>query len=228
MTITRLSAVPAVDSFGLALPAEWVRLPLRRDDEFEAFVRLQRRRLSEHGDLSRTAERRLELALRQLRNTCVREQITLAAMFAVPVDDESADLLAGTCTLGTVSQARLGTELPLTVNTLAAAISRFGPATTGGVEVAELEPPAQVTLPAGLAVKLVRLHTLPPDPATRERLQLFAEHYLVPFDGGRRAAALTFATPNVELARPLSTLFDEIAASFRMFAGDDPTDPVAA
>jgi hypothetical protein len=227
MTVTRMFAEPAVDSFGLALPAEWLRLPLGRDD-FEPFVRLQRRRLAEHAELSRTAQRRFELVLRQLRNTCLREMITLAAMFAVPVDDESTDLLAATCTLGTVSQDALGTDLPLTVNTLAAALSRFGPATTEGVELADLEPPAQVALPAGPAVKLVRLHTLPPDPVSRARLQLFAEHYLVPFDRGRRAAALTFATPNVELARPLSTLFDEIAASFRMFAGDDPTDPVAA
>jgi hypothetical protein len=227
VTVTRLHAAPAVDTFGLALPAEWLRLPLG-GDEFEPFVRLQRRRLADHGELSPTARRRFELVLRQLRNTCLRESITLAALFAVPVDDESADLLAATCTLGTVSQAGLGTDLPLTVNTLGAALSRFGPATGDGVEVADLEPPAQVRLPAGPAVKLVRLHTLQPDPTTRARLRLFAEHYLVPFDNGRRAAALTFATPNVELARPLATLFDEIATSLRMFAGDDPTDPVAA
>ena len=68
-----------------------------------------------------------------LRNTCLREQITLTAMFAAPVDDESTDLLAATCTLGTVSQAGLATDLPLTVNTIAAALSRFGPAPTDGV-----------------------------------------------------------------------------------------------
>jgi hypothetical protein len=227
-----------VDSFGIALPPDWVRFPLEGAD-FEAFVRLQRARLAESGQLSKTAQRQFELVMRQIRNDCERENVTLAALLAAPIDPDSPTgevgpepgdnlhLLSATCTLSTVTQGSLGTDLPLTVNTIAAAMGREPGADEDGVEAVNLEPPARIELAAGRAVKLVRLHTYPPHPETRQRLSVFAQHLFVPYDAGRRAAVITFSTPNVEYAKPLSGLFDEMAATFRMFGGDDPTDPLA-
>jgi hypothetical protein len=222
------TAVP-VDSFGIALPADWVRFPLDWSD-FEQFVRLQRKRLADTGDLPKTAQRQFELLMRQVRNDCRRENVTLAALLAAPIDPRAEGeiaLLSATCTISVVTQASLGTDLPLTVNTIAAAMGRQPGPDGDGVEIVNLDPPARVELPAGRAVKLARLHTFPPEPETLQRLVVFAQHVMVPYDDGRRAAVITFSTPNSEYAKPLSGLFDQMAATFRMFGGDDPTDPLA-
>ena len=227
-----------IDSFGIALPPDWVRFPLD-GSEFEDFVRLQRKRLSEFGQLSKTAQRQFELVLRQVRNDCARDNVTLAAVLAVPLDPDSPTgeagarpsenlaLLAATCTISVMTQGSLGTDLPLTVNTLAAAMGRQPGVDEDGVEAVNLDPPERIETAAGPAVKLVRLHTFPPQPETLRKLSVFAQHLILPYDGGRRAVVVTFSTPNVDYAKPLSSLFDEIGATFRMFGGDDPTDPLA-
>jgi hypothetical protein len=38
---------------------------------------------------------------------------------------------------------------------------------------------------------------------------------------------VSFASPTPAYARPLSTLFDTMMTTFRMFGDDDPTDPTA-
>lgn len=226
-----------VDTFGIALPPEWVRFPL--GDDFEQFVRSQRTRLAETAQLSRTAERRFELVMRQLRNDCQREGVSLVAALVLPIDADgelaggehgdtaAAGLLAVTCSISSINRAGLGTDLPLTVNTIAAAMARQAATTGDGTEIANLEAPARVALPGGPAVRLVRLHTYPPHPETRQRLKLFVEHVIVPYDDGQNAAVVTFASPNPEFAQPLSELFGEIAKTFRTFAGDEPTDLTA-
>jgi len=222
-----------IDTFGIALPPEWVRFPV--DGDFEDFVRGQRRRLADEAQLSKTAQRQFELIMRQLRNDCRRSNVTLAAaMFAV-IDEPAefddgetveAGLLAASCTISSLSRAALGSELPLTVNTIAAAMTR-DPAADDGVEIVNLDPPAIVDLAAGRAVKLVRLHTHPPSPTTLERLAVFVQHVMVPYDDGERAAVVSFASPTPAYARPLSSLFDAMVGTFRMFGGDTPTDPLA-
>lgn len=234
----RAAPVDSVDSFGIALPPDWVRFPLD-GSEFDDFVRLQRTRMAEFGQLSKTAQRQFELMLRQVRNDCARDNVSLAAILGVPLDPDSPtgepgatpganlSLLSATCTISVMTQATLGTDLPLTVNTLAAAMGRQPGTDDDGVDVVNLDPPERIESPAGPAVKLVRLHTFPPQPDTRRRLSVFAQHLLVPYDNGTRAVVVTFSTPNVDYAKPLSELFDEIGATFRMFGGDDPTDPLA-
>lgn len=142
-----------------------------------------------------------------------------------------AGLLSASCTIGALTRSRLGSDLPLTVNTIAAAMGRIAPSqdpgTDGAAEVVDLDPPTIVDLPAGRAVRLVRLHTWAPDPVTRQRPALFAQHLVIPYDDGERAAVVTFASPTQTYARPLAALFDAMAQTFRMFAGDDPTDPTA-
>jgi hypothetical protein len=232
-----------VDTFGIALPPEWTRFPLENGD-FEAFVQLQRHRLANEAQLSRTAQRQFELLMRQLRNDCGRANVKMVAVMLATIDDPDPDpdpdpepdpepdqpnagLLSATCTISAMSRASLGSDLPLTENTIAAAMSRGPVAGDDGVEIVDLDPPAIVTLPVGRAVKLVRLHTFPPDAKTRQRLAVFAQHVLVPYDNGERAAVLSFSSPTPAYAKPLSALFDAMSKTFRLFAGDMPTDPLA-
>lgn len=222
-----------VDTFGIALPPEWVRFPLG-DGDFEEFARVQRARLTKEAHLSRTAQRQFELVMRQLRNDCSRANITMVAVMLATIDDgdrtdvADAGLLSATCTISTMTRASLGSDLPLTENTIAAAMKRQPTANDDGIEIVDLDPPVIVTLPAGKAVKLVRLHTFPPDHHTRRRLAVFAQHILVPYDNGERAAVLSFSSPTPAYAKPLSALFDAMTETFRLFSGDMPTDPLAA
>lgn len=203
-----------VDSYGLALPNEWQRIPLDRA-KFEQFARQQRSRLAGRGDLSRTGQRQFEVVLRQLRNDCVRRGVVLVSVFAAAIDAEAREtgLLAATCTLATLDQAGLATALPLTVNTLLAATARSRRA----IDVA---PPDAVDLAGGRAVRLVRLHRVGGEDGAR----VLAEHYLLPHGDGQRAAVLSLATPNVEFCDPMRALFGEVANTLRTFAGDEPTD----
>lgn len=224
---TRSKRAP-IDSLGLVFPPEWVRFPLGEGD-FEQFVTAQRRRLAEETTLSRTAQRQYELLMRQLRNDCQRSDVTLAAVMNAAIEDDGSDpsgtgLLAAACTVSTMSKAALGTELPLTVNTIAAAMARE-PTGEDGVEIVNLDAPVIVDLQAGRGVKLVRLHTFPPNPDTLERGAVFVQHFLVPYDDGQRAAVVTFASPTPAYAKPLSGLFDQMMTTFAMFAGDEPTNP---
>ncbi len=79
-----------VDTFGIALPPEWVRFPLGGGD-FEEFVRVQRARLASEADLSRTAQRQFELVMRQLRNDCGRANITMVAVMLATIDAKRHD-----------------------------------------------------------------------------------------------------------------------------------------
>lgn len=217
-----VSAAP-VDSYGLALPAVWRRIPLDREG-FERFVGNQRRQLAETGELSRTAQRRFEVLLRQLRNDCARHGVVLVAVYAATAgsspDRAQVELLAATCTLATLDQPRLGTSLPLTANTLLAAAAR-------GNSGADVEPPVIVDLPGGRAVRLVRrqrIGQVQADEREVDGVDVLAEHYLLPHGDGRRAALLSLATPNVECGDAMRALFRELANTLRTFAGDAPTD----
>jgi len=225
------AVIDPVLTFSIALPPEWARFPLEGGD-FESFVQLQRRRLAEESQLTRTAQRQFELIMRQLRNDCGRANVKMVAVMLATIDEpgaarrahsnrafdsSTAGLLSATCTISSMSRASLGCDLPLTENTIAAAMSRQPATSDDGVEIVDLDPPAIITLPVGKAVKLVRLHTFLPDAQTRQRLAVFAQHMLVPYDNGERAAVLSFSSPTPAYAKPLSTLFDAMSETFRLF-----------
>lgn len=220
-----------VDTFGIVLPEDWMRIPLEAD-EFEAFARGQRRRLSGDGEMSRTAARQFELLLRQLRGDALREHVTLAASMIVLLDDSPDDegetveagLLTAACTISSIDRCSMGSDLPLTVNTIAAAMGRTPPVDDDGAEISNLEPPEIVDLPAGQTVRLVRLHRYPTS-EVGEQLNVFAQHFFVPFGDGQRSALASFSSVTPEYARPLSRLFDHMMETFRMFGGDMSTDP---
>lgn len=222
-----------IDTFGIALPDDWFRIPLE-GDEFETFANQQRRRIRVELDLSPTGARQFELLIRQLRNDCRREHVTLAAVMALGIEQPSTldgtdvdpGLLTAACTISSIDRTDMGSELPLTVNTIAAAMSRT-PESDDGIEITNLEKPSITELPAGQAVRLVRTQTHPPSAVLGERLTMFAQHYLVPFGEGQRAAVVTFTSASPQYARPLSKLFEQMIRTFRMFGGEMPTDPIA-
>ncbi|MAT04029.1 MAG: hypothetical protein CL424_03175 [Acidimicrobiaceae bacterium] len=229
-----------VDTFGIGLPPQWVRFPLDDGRAFDDLVRQQRERLVAEAQLTRTASRRFELLMHTVRADCRRSNVRMVATMTDtfepdpddPVlDGDGADgdgsrreLLSAACTIAVLDRREMGSDLPLTVSTMVVALGRE-PRAQDGAEVTNLEPAAIEQLPAGKAVKLVRLHTFePPDP-TVQRPKMFVQQFLMPIDDGERAAVVSFATPTVEHARALGELFDAMMSTFRVFRGDDPTDP---
>lgn len=242
-----------VDTFGIGLPPDWVRVPLE-DGDFDAFVRGQRDRLRREAKLSRTAERQFEVLMRGLRNDCDSAGVRMIASLlgvvdteatsAIPdeeteeatVEDES-ELVAASMTVSVVTRSELGSDVPLTVNTIQVAMSldRTGHDNSDSNEasVTNLEPPTIVTVPVGEVVKLIRLHRLKIHQNRglgdlHKDLPVFVQHFIVPIDEvGSSAAVVTFTTPMVSLARPMSELFDAMMETFEMFTGDDITEPGA-
>lgn len=221
-----MSAV--VDTFGLALPGAWVRFPLEQGADFESFARSQRELLEREAKLSKTAQRQFELLMRAVRADCERANVRLVASMVDALGTENSDdaeLLAAACTIAVLNRRDMGSEVPLTTATMVVAMSKEPREQDDGSEITNLEPPDIVQLPAGQAVRLVRMHTYrPPEPgATRPKV--FVEHFLLPINDGEEAALITFVSPTVQHAKPLSTLFARMIETFRLFAGEDPTDP---
>ena len=201
MTTPRRPSTPTVD-----LSDGWARLPRDRAD-FERLIRQQRRRLAERNDLSAADRRRVELVLRQAWVDGAHDDAHLAAVLVATVGtaDESCPSVA-TCTLATLDRRRLGSELPLTVHTILAALTRSEPPPDVAPETVELE--------CGPAVRLVRM--LAGDDAGVPWLSVA---FLVPYDAGERAAVLTFGSPNSEHSELLTERFDHVARSLQVVAG---------
>jgi len=219
-----------IDSFGIALPDGWVRIPLE-DDEFERHLQTQRRRLAAEADLSRTAERQVELLMRQLRNDCVKNNISLLATLLAPLGDnedgEGQELLAIGCTLSVIDRFEMGIDAPLTVNTLHTAMCRSTTSERDGVRIVTLETPQVVDLPAGEAVRVVRSHRHIGRPDQGDEVVIYVHHALIPIgDRGDQALVATFCTPSVGHMALLAQLFDEIIDTIRLFGDEDTfTDP---
>lgn len=221
-----------IDTFGIALPEGWVRIPLE-DDEFERHLEIQRRRLASEAELSRTAERQVELLMRQLRNDCLDNNVSLLATLLAPLgdnDDGSGhELLAVGCTLSVIDRFEMGTDAPLTVNTLHTAMCRSTASERDGVQIVTLETPQVVDLPAGEAVRVVRSHRHRRSPVDGDEVVIYVHHALIPLGGrGDQALVATFCTPSVGHIALLAELFDEIIDTIRLFGDDDAvTDPMA-
>lgn len=189
---------------GVVLPSEWMRVPLDVP-EFEAFVSDHLARLDANGSSQPVPRDRVEQALRQLHAGCRRGDVGLAAIMTLTV---GADPVVATCTLMALTQQALGTRLPLTAHTLAAALSRTADAH------------ALVDLPCGQAARVAR-QTMTPAGPDGTAVPVYVEHTLVPFDGGRQAAALTCSALNTHHIAAMSELFGAIADSLRLPARDD-------
>lgn len=176
---------------GVVLPAAWVRVPLDQA-AFEAFVDAQL------ADVPVDApwRRPLEQTLRRFHAACRDAGAVLAAVLVLADADEP---VVATCTLATLTQAALGTALPLTAHTVAAALASAG------------HTPQLVDLPCARAVRIARQEGS--TVAGVDAPAASVEHTLVPFDDGRRVAVLTCGTPSTGYTDALQGLFAEVARS---------------
>ena len=94
--------------------------------------------------------------------------------------------------------------------------ARFG-------RITDVVRPELTELPAGRAVHLRRLYE--PRRFGMELENFFAESFVLPVGtDGEACCVLQFATTNVEQSRRFSELFGAIAATFRVFHPDEPTE----
>jgi hypothetical protein len=224
-----MTTLRQVDSFGIVLPEQWTTVPTDRLG-FEEFGNRARARWRQFPRCDRAFERRADTMLNRLRHELASAGVILAAVFIEEVVDDTADgpaepeLLIAACTLGVYTKADLETDLSLSVPVLFSAFtrrprdegSRFG-------RVTDVVRPELTDLPAGRAVHLRRLYE--PQGFGPELEDFFAESFVLPVGtDGEACCVLQFATTNVEQSRRFSELFAAIAATFRMFKPDDPTD----
>ena len=211
-----------VDSFGLALPRGWNDLPLEQEP-FDQFIEETVDGLRDRG-LSAPDRRMLELLARQVRGLLIAQGAVMARWVSVLAPrDESADpgdleLFAAAAVLTSRHRQDFDAPKPLTPELLVRALGREAPDPD---ERVDLEPAQIVTLPAGRAVRTVRLlrESQPAGPPS----ETFAQTYVVPFDAGERLCTLHLATPRVDLGGQCSSMFDAVAQTLRLFRGSDPT-----
>lgn len=212
--------VPA-DSYGLVVPEGWMGVPLDK----EGFAHLGgqlKETLAATAGWNKTAERRLDLLLSQMRNDLLAGNVRVAAAFAESGGEGEGLLLAGV-SVSKLSQADLGpADLVVTPDRLIAGLAAPKADDDGG-QVHDIAPPAKVVLEhVGEAVCLRRLyeHRL----SVLEVQRFYAQSYLVPHDGGKAICLVQLTTPNVEMASALEPLFEAIAQTLRIFGPGDATD----
>lgn len=222
------------DSLGIAVPREWVQLPVERSD-FDRFCAEMRRTWADEFGWDRTTQRHAELLVTRMRRDVVRAGIQFVAMFVssntedgpAEPDPVAADVLMASCTVGTYTREALGAKLPLTLGNLAMAFGRRADAEPERSEreyksIVNLEPPVVHELPLGRSIRLRRLYELR-EPGTLPQ-RFFGESYLAPLDeAGERCTIVQFTTVNLSLAPIFSDLFETIASTVTHFHDDDPT-----
>ncbi len=227
-----MTSVRQVDSFGIVLPEQWTSVPTELH-AFEQFCNRARERWRQLPLFDRAFERRTDTMLNRLRHELSSAGVILAAVFIEEVVDDTIEpgqarnepeLLIAACTLAVYTKADLETELSLSVPVLFSAFTRkprndearFG-------RITDIVRPELTELPAGRAVHLRRLYE--PRRFGMELENFFAESFVLPVGtDGEACCVLQFATTNVEQSRRFSELFGAIAATFRVFQPDQPTE----
>lgn len=240
--------VTGPDSIGIALPREWLQIPVERA-EFDTFCSELRRQWAEDNGWDRTTQRRAELLLSRIRRDIVRAGIQFIALYvssptdedraaAAPVsDDMTADpaadeVLMATCSVGKYTKESLGAKVGLTLGNLTMAFGRKPNAEAEGPgdgakreysRIVNIEPPMYHDLPIGKSVRLRRMYELLEPGVLPQRF--FGETYMTPVgDDGEECTITHFTTINLQLARVFSELFEAIAGTITEFGEDDPTE----
>lgn len=234
------------DSLGVALPREWVELPVERS-AFDRMCSEMRTRWADDDGWDRTTQRRAELLLSRIRRDLVRHGLQFAAsLVSSPTDDDrrqsapmavdgaeqdeaADDVIMATCTIGTYTKESFGAKIDLTLGNLTMAFGRRPDADadasgTGSPyrRIVNVEPPMFHELPIGTSVRLRRLYELHEPGVLPQRF--YGESYLTPLDpAGGRCVIAHFTTINLDLARLLGELFEAIAGTLTLFGPDDPT-----
>jgi hypothetical protein len=222
-----------IDSYRIDLPANWKSVPVTEEGLKQALAP----RAEKWEALDAPNRRRVEVFSRRLHRDLSSTNTSFLAIFAEVVPDEVSNstgaapvgstpknaglsvLLAG-CSISLLTRTELGSPLELTPSVLLRSMS----ATDGPEQelITNLDPPSLVTLPAGEAVRLVRLMR---QQSIHGIDQVFVQSYLLPVaPDWETVSVLQFVSPCVEDASLFSELFKGLAESFVVYRQGDPTE----
>jgi hypothetical protein len=213
------------DSYGIVIPPGWLQQSLDPTG-FERSIADQKAQMLAQG-IDRVDIRRFELLQRQINSQLRTEDVRCVATLAAqpPVDEvretEPGSMLLAGMVLTSRSREELGAPGPITTGLL---VRSFGSSSGEPGDPIDIEPPKEVDLLGGKALRLVRFHSQTWGDSGRADSVDFYEHaYLLPHDDGRRVAFLQLVTPSLAYTEPLGNLFDAIADTVRVFYPDDST-----
>lgn len=233
------------DSLGIAVPSEWVEVPVDRR-QFDEFASALRTGWVDHG-WDRTTQRRAELLLARIRRDILRAGIQFIAVYIdEPTDEDRAaasplpgeepsaeerEIVMSTVTVGTYTKDQLGAKANLTVGNLLVSMSRKSerdpshrdaPDAPRYKRIVDLQPPVVHRMPIGRSVRLRRLYELLTPGVLPQRF--YGESYLAPIgDTGDECVIAHFTTINLGLTSVFSELFETIAGTITTWTPDEPT-----
>jgi hypothetical protein len=194
-------------SVGVQLPSGWIELDPREPNLVEELERA----LEIPAEHRETVLSLLAPLAAELGRTAAAADIVLVGLFAQAVPIDGADqplVLAGHVVLAISPQVGNLDEVREVLN-------------RNGGDV------APVDLPAGAAV-LSTGETRISDPSWEESVPARTRRYFVPIPDTDRVAALSFLTPNVELADQFDEVFDAIARTLEFGYEDSPESVASA
>lgn len=212
------------DSIALALPDEWVDVPLE-EAAYRKFISQQMEDLMESGAVDRGDLRQFEVLAAVAYQIAKSSRVMIASSYvevepAADDDDENLILMASLVVSGLLRE-EIGTDVPLRAELMVESFSRSAPSDDENARYDHVEPPSVCEIGGLKAAKLVRLMSLPPERGSD--LKQFIQTYLVSVAEGDAVIVLQFTTMNFELAREFSELFETIAQTLRVLYPDDPT-----
>lgn len=226
-TVSNQSAAAAAraDSYGIGVPDGWTEYPLEAAAFEASVVQLKRDLLAEGA--ARADVRRLELMQRQMHQQLLSDNVQFLATLVRrspgvdPENDGRPSLLLAGLVVSSKHRDELGAPVQVTPSVLLRGFSGSRSSAETGID---LEPPVEVTLPAGRAVRIVRFHSHSVRTGDRtEQIEFYERTFLVPHDDGDRICVVQLVTPTIEYAEPMAELFDAIAETLRIFYPEGPT-----
>ncbi len=229
------TALPKPDSLRFVLPEQWVQITPDRENLDRHHQQILTNIADAGLTISKTEQRKLEVSFAQMRAGMLAHGISSLSVFAdafpsgegVEGEDDETVIAMATCTMMSHSQETLGTHLSLRPELLATVFSldrRPEDAVDERSRNTAIEPPEVVELPVG---KVLVLKNLVEHTETIANVhKIFAQSFLIPHDETYQSlTAVQFNTPNLDLAKDFSRLFDKIATTFALLRADDPSIP---
>ena len=217
-----------VDSFRIDVPLSWRNVPLDRASLMDLLR--ENRESDAWKALSTVEQRRLDLYLQRFVSDIQSAGAEYAAIYAEVVEAEQGEVestdappLIACCVVSMVDRLAIGSDLPLSVDVIQAAMSmtRDEP-DASGTRTTNLEVPAIVDLPSGRAVRLPRL--IEQNLSSKEVASFFTDTYFVPVpDEYDRTVVAQFSTPHLADSATFAELFEAIISTLQFYREGEET-----